>query len=93
MPSDNERRRTIVDCAVPTPRSPNGLFVDLRIGLYDSDGHSILDLIDPLANGEVDAEHVSCLHCSTDHRLISEFARLIEALRARIERERKRQAA
>jgi hypothetical protein len=76
MPSMNERRRTIADYAVPTPQSPNGLYMDLRIALYDTDGHVAISPINC-----VDGDVVQTV--PNDYVLIAELAKLIGQLRTR----------
>jgi hypothetical protein len=79
MPSVNERRRTIADYAVPMPRSPNGLIIDLRIALHATDGHVA---IAPVSC--VDSDVVQ--NVSNDYLLFAELAKLIGQLRARQKR-------
>jgi hypothetical protein len=74
--SDTERRSMIVDHAVPAARSPNSHYMDLRIALYDTDGHSA---VGPVGNA---ASHV-VLNCSDDLELVAEFAKLVSVLRQR----------
>jgi hypothetical protein len=84
MPNMNERRRTIADYAVPTPRSPNGLSIDLRITLY-ADGHG---WIDPGTN----QDGAIGQPIPNDYVMISELAKLIGQLRARQQRARRNAA-
>lgn len=74
--SDNKRRRAIAAYAEPAPQSPNGIYVNLRIGLYDTDGHSALS---PINNRDKHA----VLHCRNDLELVAEFAKLIAVQRRR----------
>jgi hypothetical protein len=71
--TDVDRRSTIADYAVPTPRSPNGLYIDLRLSLYNTDGHS--------AFGPIKGERHAVLNCADDLELIAELAKLIGKLR------------
>jgi hypothetical protein len=72
--SQVRRRRAIVENAKPTKRSPNGLWFNLRIGVYDIDGHVAID--DPEVAD-------SCLNCADDLLALSEIAQVLHLVRER----------
>jgi hypothetical protein len=69
-----KRRQAILDRAIPTPKSRDGMYFDLRIALYtEHDKHTHIS----------HAEMNGGFGCNNDLIAIAEFARLLEAARRR----------
>ena len=73
MPTNAERLRAIVDRAEPTPQSPGGLNLDLRVSLY-ADGHAAFGYADDSGN---------CINCKTDEQFTGRFRDLVREARRR----------
>ena len=78
MPTNAERLRAIVDRAEPTPQSPGGLNLDLRVSLY-ADGHAAFGYADDSGN---------CINCKTDEQFTGRFRDLVREARRRQRRAR-----
>jgi hypothetical protein len=58
--------------AEPTPQSPNGLNLDLRISIYATDGHSAFGYADDVGN---------IITCVDDLDLVAKFSQLVREVR------------